>query len=232
MSRGICDHSQLTQQVDGRTHQLHRLINSDYVFQRCHAFMEALADPVEVRHGAQESILEHCQPPSTSSYESSPVTTDATPHHQQTFRPCSVFALRKISKASATRTRLTYGVQVHKRLLEPHGKQPLPLARFAAIQQTIYAHIFIPSQLERVRHQVQRLERRCIELHVLREVVVKQLELAVKAAVCEKGKIRQESCESGHGLLELELSCTDERLYEGGATHEGRQMLYAHQADG
>ena len=50
------------------------------------------------------------------------------------------------------------------------------------IQKPKQAHILVSSHLQRIRHQIQGLERGCIEFHVLREIVVSKPPLAVMGA--------------------------------------------------
>lgn len=47
------------------------------------------------------------------------------------------------------------------------------------VQQPIQTHILVPSQFQRVGHQVQGFQGGRIEFHVLREIVVAQPPLAV-----------------------------------------------------
>jgi len=81
-----------------------------------------------------------------------------------------------------TRSPLTNFVHVHQWLLQPHLQQSLPLSGLAMIQKPKQAHILVSSHLQRIRHQIQGLERGCIEFHVLREIVVSKPPLAVMGA--------------------------------------------------
>lgn len=96
-------------------------------------------------------------------------------------------------------------MQVHKRLLQPSSQQPLPLTGLAPVQQAEKAHVLVPAKLLRVGHEVERLEGRGVELHILGEVVVVQSELVLERQVREEGKVQDQCGESRHGDLEVEF---------------------------
>lgn len=100
---------------------------------------------------------------------------------------------------------LTNRVKIHKRLLEPHCQEALTLTGLAAIQQTIDTHVLVPAEFEWVGHQIQSFESRGVKLHVLGEVVVQKLELAMQVGVRKKGKVGEERGECGHRVLQFEF---------------------------